>query len=226
MSASHVTLTADYDDLPQLARDLAQASGLLSEIATCWRRAWPAAPGLPVGLPLRLQETAYQARASIRSLPGADPARRADLALTAARHFTELHRDVASAWAIAQAAGVPDAGDTRLRDSLADTLDRAGKQLLNLILQVTTSTGWSPSNPPAAGIDDSRDISGSAAQQPSTATLARSGGHVRNMHGLADPMAVSCHQGGPAGQSFGHCSSGHSALCGTTTVRDDDTRWV
>src|SRR5260370_39764887 len=61
------------DDIRLLAHDLARVSGVLEEIATAWRRAWPTRPELPLRLPVRLQDTARQLTADIRGIAATGP---------------------------------------------------------------------------------------------------------------------------------------------------------
>jgi hypothetical protein len=151
MSGSHGTLMTDPGDVRRLTQDLAWdlacASGTLSEIATCWRRALGSMPEFPASLPLRLQDATAQVAAEIRPLALADPARRAALALSAAGRFAALKDDAAAARAMA----VRVAADAELWDSLAGVLDRAGKRLLSLILAAATVTDWSLNSEPPAG---------------------------------------------------------------------------
>lgn len=107
------------DDVQFLVRDLEVISGTLSEIATCWRRALPYLPGLPLGLPVRLQEVARDLAAGVRSLDAAGPGQPPDLALIAAERFAALRDDIASARARTHGPGMPDIGDTRLWESVS-----------------------------------------------------------------------------------------------------------
>jgi hypothetical protein len=113
----------------ELAWDLAVANGALSEIATCWRRAAPVMPTLPVGLPVRLQQAAILLEADARTLTSADPAHRAGLARKAAARIAELRRDVVLARSKTQGASRPVTGDAALWDSVTAALGRADGQL-------------------------------------------------------------------------------------------------
>lgn len=130
-----------------LARDLAVVSGLLSEIATCWRRAAVPERDLPVGAPLRLQDAVRELDTDIRSLAEASPEQRADLALSAAGQFGMLRAGIAAAQSMTQPGRIP-AGDAALWDSAAEAMRRAGTRLLSLVLAVTAVTNWSVNRTP------------------------------------------------------------------------------
>jgi hypothetical protein len=51
MTGRRGSLAMPPGDIQLIARDLAAASGALSEIATTWRRAHAFRPDLPLGLP-------------------------------------------------------------------------------------------------------------------------------------------------------------------------------
>ncbi len=122
--------TGEFPD--ELAWDLAAADGALSEIATCWRRAAPVMPALPVGLPVRLQEAARLLEADARKLAGAEPAQRAGLAREVSARVAELRRGVASARSRTQGPGADATGDAELWDSVTAALGRADGQLHGL----------------------------------------------------------------------------------------------
>jgi hypothetical protein len=124
-----------------LAHDLAIVSDLLGEIATCWRRAAVSAEDLPVSRPLRLQDAVRQLDADLRSLAGARPEQRVDLALSAAGQFGMLRAGIAAAQSVTQPGRIP-AGDAALWDSAAEAMGRAGTRLLSLILAVAPITDW------------------------------------------------------------------------------------
>ena len=100
------------DDVQLLAWDLAAVAGVLSEIATTWRRAGACRPGLPLALPQRLADTARQLAADTRSLAGAGQ-EKPGLAASLAEHISALRLDLAAARAMTcgpDASGVGDAG--------------------------------------------------------------------------------------------------------------------
>lgn len=155
MSCDHAVVTGDPAETGQLAEylawDLSGASGVLGEIATCWRRAHDALPGLPLALPLELGEKAALASADIRALASADPARHTELALSAARRIAGLRVACASAASLAQVADAAVAGDRELWESVIGTLCRAGVQSLSILLQVSAVTDWSLEDEPEDG---------------------------------------------------------------------------
>ena len=114
MTNSHAALRPAPGDVDQLARgltqDLAVVSGLVSEIATCWRRAQAAVRQFPADRPVRLQDAVRQIGADIRSLAEGNPEQRAGLALSVAGRFTLLAADIAAAQSMTQVAGVPRPG--------------------------------------------------------------------------------------------------------------------
>jgi hypothetical protein len=65
MTGTRGSLATPPADIQLIARDLAAASGALSEIATTWRRAHAFRPDLPLGLPQRLADTAQQLAANV-----------------------------------------------------------------------------------------------------------------------------------------------------------------
>lgn len=139
-------LLAEY-----LAWDLSRVSGILGEIATCWRRAHGALPDLPLSLPVELGEKARQAGDEIRALATAGPVEHAEPALTAARRIAGLREACASAAALTQAADADVAGDRELWESVSGTLHRAGLQSLSILLQVATITDWALDGEPEDG---------------------------------------------------------------------------
>jgi hypothetical protein len=142
MTGTQDAAAAARDDVRLLAGDLAQVSGTLSEIATTWRRAWQSRPDLPLGLPVRLQDTARQLAADIQDLASAGPGQPPDRALCVASQLSALKDDIASAQAMTCGPGIPPAGDAALWADLSAALERAGNQLPDLILRlVTTGTG-------------------------------------------------------------------------------------
>ncbi len=155
MTDSHAALRSAPGDVDQLARDLTQdlavVSGLLSEIATCWRRAQAAMREFPADRPVRLQDAVRQIGADIRSLAEGNPEQRAGQTLSVAGRFTMLRADIAAAQSMTQAAGIPAAGDAGLWSSVADALTRAGTRLLSLVLAVAAITNWSVNRTPPAG---------------------------------------------------------------------------
>jgi hypothetical protein len=68
MTGTQNAAAALRDDARLLAGDLYRVCGALSEIATCWRRAWQSMPELPLDLPLRLHDATRQLAADMREL--------------------------------------------------------------------------------------------------------------------------------------------------------------
>jgi hypothetical protein len=119
MTDTQATLMPAHDDVELLVRDLDWVCGVLSEIATVWRRAQTYLPDLPPGIPVRLQDAARQLTAGVRSLAAAGPGQPSDLALRAAGELFALKDDIASARAKTNGPGIPDLGDARLWESLS-----------------------------------------------------------------------------------------------------------
>ena len=117
------------NDLELLAWDLACASGTLSEIATVWRRGWQDMPGLPVGLPVLLQDIARQLTAAARSLTGSDAGRVPGQAAILAGQLAALTAEAAAARTMTCGPGSPAIGDALLWESLTETLRRAATRL-------------------------------------------------------------------------------------------------
>lgn len=154
MTDSQAEVTPAPDDVERLvgdlAHDLAIVSGLLSEIATCWRRAAASARDLPADRPQRLHDAVREPDASIRSLAAAPQEQRADLALSAAGQFAMLRAGIAAAQPVTQPGKIP-AGDAALWDSAAGAMHRAGTRLLSLVLAVTAVANWSVNRTPPTG---------------------------------------------------------------------------
>lgn len=127
ISSSHTERDPRDAQVRELTWDLACAGGALSEIATCWRRSFACQPGLPPGLPLRLQDCARRIEAGARSLagPGQPPGPTADLT----ERFAEFRHDFDRARDLTRAPGSADAGDALLWDSADAALNRAGDRL-------------------------------------------------------------------------------------------------
>jgi len=129
MTDTHGPPAACRDDIQVLLGDLAIIAGTLSEIATVWRRAKPYLPGLPLILPVQLQDAARQLAAGIQAPAGGGPGERAR---SAADLFSELKQGLASARAMTCGPGLPRLGDGRLWESLLAPLQRAEAQLSGL----------------------------------------------------------------------------------------------
>lgn len=157
MSCDHAPATGDSVDTRLLAEylawDLSRVSGILGEIATCWRRAHDSLPDLPLGLPAELGEIAVQAGADMRALTDAAPGARTELALGGARRIAALREACDSAAALTQVTRADVAGDRELWESVTGTLDRAGLESLSILLQTATVTDWTLD-------DESQDGSG------------------------------------------------------------------
>ena len=151
MTNTEASLVTVRDDVQLLVRNLDCACGVLSEIATVWRRALPYLPDLPPGIPARLQDAAHQLAADVQALADAGPGQPPELALRAAGQLFTLKDDITSARAMTNGPGIPDLGDARLWGSLSAALDRAGNQLLSLILHLVKIKNWSLNSPHAAG---------------------------------------------------------------------------
>ena len=89
-------------------------------------------------------------RPTSEALADAGPGQPPELALRAAGQLFTLKDDITSARAMTNGPGIPDLGDARLWESLSAALDRAGSQLLSLILQLVKIKNWSLNSPPAA----------------------------------------------------------------------------
>lgn len=155
MSCDHAATAGDSVDIALLAEylawDLSRVSGILGEIATCWRRAHDSLPDLPLGLPVELGEIAGQAGAGMRALADADPGVRTGLALSGVRRIAALREACDSAAALTQVAGVDVTGDRELWESVTGTLDRAGLESLSILLQASTVTDWTLDDEPGDG---------------------------------------------------------------------------
>jgi hypothetical protein len=127
MTATQTLPMTVRDDIRLLAWDLACASGTLSEIATTWRRSWQDMPGLPLGLPLRLQDTARQLAADARSLGEADP--EPGQAAFLVGQLAALSAQAAVARTVTCGPGSPGIGDALLWESLTAALRRAATRL-------------------------------------------------------------------------------------------------
>jgi hypothetical protein len=139
MTGTQNAAAALRDDARLLAGDLYRVCGALGEIATCWRRAWPSRPELPLDPPLRLHDTTRQLAADMRELADANPGQPPDLALSVASRLSALTDGIASAQAMTCGPGTPPAGDAALRDDISAALGRAGNQLQRLIPRLVTT---------------------------------------------------------------------------------------
>jgi hypothetical protein len=101
---------------------------------------------------VQLQDAARQLTAGVQSLAAAGRGQPPDLAIRAAGELFALKNDIASARAMTDGPGIPDLGDARLWESLSTALDRAGNQLLNLILHLVKIKNWWLSGQAAAGV--------------------------------------------------------------------------
>ena len=125
MTKTRDMLMTSHDDVELLLWDLARVSGTLSEIATVWRRALPYLPGLPLILPVRLQDSARQLAADIRARTGPRPGQPTDLALPLTEQLSALQDSIARAQAMTCGPGLPQVGDDRLWESLGAALRQA-----------------------------------------------------------------------------------------------------
>lgn len=130
MTSTKNATATDRDDarIP----DLARVCGLLSEIATTWRRAWGSRPELPLDLPGRLQDTARQLAADIRELSSPGPGQGSEQARSVRARLSAFRDDIASAQAMTCGQGMLSAGDAALWEDLRAALDRAGTRLAGL----------------------------------------------------------------------------------------------
>jgi hypothetical protein len=146
MSGNHSVPEICRAEATELAWDLACARGALSEIATCWRRSRSCQPGLPMALPLQLEDAAHTIESDVARLVAAGPDQSPGLAMDVAGRFAAFRQDIAAARAMTGALGATDAGDALLWESADRALRRAGTLLLRLILQLVTDTDWSPTD--------------------------------------------------------------------------------
>jgi hypothetical protein len=117
------------DDVRLLAGELATVCGVLSEIATIWRRAWQSRPDLPLGLPGRLQDAASQLAADVRELADAGPGQAQGGARSAASRLSVLRNEIASVQAVTCGPGTPPIGDAALWDEVNTALRQAASHL-------------------------------------------------------------------------------------------------
>lgn len=146
MTGSHV-VTSGRAQVRDLAWDMATARGALGEIATCWRRSAAGERGLPLLLPIRLQDSAGQIEADIRSLADAEPGHAADLVIEVAWRFEQFQRDIAAARAMSREPRAGDTGDSALWESVDDAVHRAGCHLLSLITILAPVADWTLGTP-------------------------------------------------------------------------------
>jgi hypothetical protein len=152
MTASSGTLLTPPGDLQLLATDLSGASGTLREIETAWRRGRHSRPELPLGVPARLENATRELAAAVRDLAGAGPGQSPDAAVSVAAQLSALKDDIAAAQVITCGPGMAGVGDAGLWEHLNAAMDRAGKRLLRLIVDLVDIGDWSLSRPPGAGV--------------------------------------------------------------------------
>lgn len=99
-------------------RDLAAASGALSEIATTWRRAQAFRPDLPLGLPQRLANTAQHLAANVQLLAATGYGKAPGMPTELAREMSALRDEIAAARAMTRGPGDPGVGDAGLWERL------------------------------------------------------------------------------------------------------------
>lgn len=157
MTCSHAVPEGCRDEVRDLALDLARTNGALSEIATCWRRSQPFIPGLPPGLPLRLQDAALRIEEDARALADAGPGQLPGQAADLANRFAAFRQDVSSARAMTSDPA-DGAGDARLWDSADAALRRTGSNLLRLILRLVPDADWSTADSLTAGAYPGRAV--------------------------------------------------------------------
>ncbi len=120
------------DETRLLLEDLTAIAGMLSEIATTWRRARPYLPELPLSLPARLQDTARLLAAEIEGLADPGAFQPSAQLLSATGHFFALEHGIAAARAMTRGPGIPEMGDGTLWESLSSRLRSAEAQLAGL----------------------------------------------------------------------------------------------
>jgi hypothetical protein len=150
MTSNHSVPDLCRAEAAELAWDLACARGALSEIATCWRRSQSCQPGLPMALPLQLEDAAHAIEADVALLVDAGTDQSSGLALDIAGRFAAFRKDFAAARARTGPLTGAGAGDGLLWESADRALRHAGSLLLLLILQLVTDTDWSTADSPAS----------------------------------------------------------------------------
>ncbi len=148
MTASSGGMLTTPDGLQLLAADLSYVCGTLREIETSWRREHRSRPELPLGVPARLENAARELGAEVQALAGAGPGQAPEAAVSVAAQLSALKDGIASAQAMTCGSGAASVGDAGLWGNLDAALDRAGKRVLRLILDLVAVTDWSLSGPP------------------------------------------------------------------------------
>ena len=118
MTGTRGSLAPPPADIRLIARDLAVASGALSEIATTWRRAQAFRPDLPLGLPQRLADTAQHLAADVQLLAATGYGKAPGMPTELAREMSALREDIAAARAMTRGPGDPGVGDAGLWEHL------------------------------------------------------------------------------------------------------------
>jgi hypothetical protein len=124
MTRSRGQLASVGDDFRLMACDLRAMSGVLSEIATVWRRASPGRPDLLLGLPLQLQAATRQIARVVDDLAWTDVGQEAD-AVPVIEQILALERDVADTKAMTCGVGVSPVGDSGLWERLEAAMRQA-----------------------------------------------------------------------------------------------------
>jgi len=112
MAGTRGSLATPPADIQLIARDLAAASGALSEIATTWRR------DLPLGLPQRLADTAQHLAANVQLLAATGYGKAPGMPTELAREMSALRDEIAAARAMTRGPGDPGVGDAGLWERL------------------------------------------------------------------------------------------------------------
>ena len=118
MTGTPGSLVTARGGIQPIAWDLATVSGVLSEIATTWRRARACRPDLPSGLPQRLADTAQHLAADARLISGNGRGGAPGMPASLARQVSALCEDVAAARSLTHSPGDPGVGDAGLWESL------------------------------------------------------------------------------------------------------------
>jgi hypothetical protein len=138
-------------DQQLLASDLSCVSGTLREVATVWRRAKKSRPGLPLFLPVQLDDAAGRLAATTAMLAGAGPRPPLDQWCRAAERLSVLRAEIAAAQAQTCGAGRPPIGDAGLWATIEAAMRRAARRLLSLIVQAAPAVDWTVGEPDGAG---------------------------------------------------------------------------
>lgn len=125
-----------------LMRELARIAGVLTEVATAWRRAALDSGALPLGLPLRLGEATQRLSATAAALACAEPGESLGLAVSASGQLAVLRNGIAGARDLARGDGRPATGDDLLWEDIGATMDRAVRQCLSLIIERSMVADW------------------------------------------------------------------------------------